>query len=370
MNFLHTIDPTASEPIMLLDDEVGYNPETGTGISASQFCKELMFLDSIGKNKINIWINSPGGSVVEGMQIFNTILKVQAKVDTHNVGMCASIAASIFLAGRNRYAMDNSVMMIHPVSGGTKETNKVFENCVNMMLSSRSYLTPSSVKKMMDATTWLSAQECNELGLCEIDVAREFNKPRQKPDLTNVSNAHNVYREYVNSAIKPIKVETKINMKNIANKLELVDDAAETSIVKAIDFLQNKANVAESNLSEAKAKLDEASNNYNQLKADYDKLVAEREAEKVTAIANEAKAEIANAVKLGKIKNEAEVITKWENNYKANPANTKELLESMGVSKSAPKFPASQNNVANDAKLEMSVANTMAEIRNKLETSK
>lgn len=362
MEFLYTIDPSADEPIMLLDAEIGFNPETNEGIPADKFCRELMFLDTIGKSKINIWINSPGGSVTDGMQIFNTILKTKTKIDTHNVGMAASIAAPIFLAGRNRYMMDNSVLMVHPVSGGDEDSRQVFEKCVNTMISSRAFLTPEVVKGLMDATTWMDASECEALGLCTKESSADFNKQRSKPDLTNVSMAHNAYKLITNSAIEKFK-NKPILMKKVYNKLNLTEGSTEDVIVAAIEKLEvenragnKKVEDLEKDLANKKAEYDKLANELNEMKNAAKKAEEDR-------VGNEAKVTIENAVKIGKIKNEAPVIEMWVKNFVSNPEGTKAILESMTVSKTAPKFTGSTEE--NDAALTNVIAKEMAGLRNK-----
>lgn len=372
MEFRHTVDPNSDQPIMLLDDEIGYDPETGRGIPADQFCRELLFLDTLGKSKINIWINSHGGSVVDGMQIFNTILKTKTRIDTHNVGMAASIAAPIFLAGRNRYMMDNTVLMVHPVSGGDEESRKVFEGCVNTMISTRSFLNTQTVQAMMNATTWLDAYECENLGLCIKESSQDFNKQRAKPDLSNVSEAHKAYRTLVNSAIEKFK-PNKMSYKNITNKLELVEDASENSIVNAIDNLKNKVSTSETLVNNLKKEINDKDKAYGDLENKYKDLEnkvkeAEKAAEaaKVEALNKEAESFVNDNVKNGKIANKAEVINTWVNNYKANPEGTKAMIEAIPMNKKGVILPKEAGKGgASDEKLTMVAADSMAELRNK-----
>lgn len=363
MDFRHTIDPNADEPIMLIDSHIGMDSEDGPGVMADQFCRELLFLDTLGKSRINVWINSPGGSVVDGMQIFNTILKARTKVDTHNVGMAASIAAPIFLAGRNRYMMDNAVFMVHPVSGPDEQVRQLFETCVNTMISSRSYLSSEKVAGMMAATTWMNATECRDMGLCEMEDSASFNKKRAvNPDLTNVNNAFKVYRDIVNSAINDLKPKP---MNKVTNRLKLVDGSNEDAQVAAIDAIENRARSAEDSLNKVKTEIVNLEKEVAEVKnklADAEAKIkaandAKEKAEKDKAEA-EATAEITNAVKVGKIKNDAEVIKTWTANYLANPAGTKSMLDSMGASKNSVKIPTvggatDENALTNVAAVEM-----------------
>lgn len=372
MEFLYTIDPNAEEPIMLIDSHIGNDAEDGPGIMADRFCRELLFIDTLNKSRINVWINSPGGSVLDGMQIFNTILKSKTKVDTHNVGMCASIAYPIWLSGRDRYMMDNAVGMVHPVSGGDEESRKIFENCVNMMISSRSELTPEKIKGMMDATTWLSAQDCKDMGLCTIEGSGEFNKKRSKPDLSNVKSAFKSYKELVNSAIENLKPK---KMLKVTNKLNLIEGSSEDAHVKAIEAIENKAKEAENKAVKMKADLDEAMDKVTKCEAELktakdalnamteEKNKAKKDKEEV-----EAKNEITNAVKLGKIENKAETIDLWTKNYLANPDGTKAMISAIALNKKGATIPKTDGGTEPDEKELTNVAGAaMAELRNKFE---
>ena len=69
MKLLYTQDSTADEPIMLINKHIGYSEKDGQGVDGSLFQEELLYLDSLGKKAIQVWINSPGGSVVDGYNI-------------------------------------------------------------------------------------------------------------------------------------------------------------------------------------------------------------------------------------------------------------------------------------------------------------
>jgi len=369
MEFLYTIDPNAECPIMLIDRHIGYDSEDGEGIMADKFCRELMFLDTLNKSKIDVWINSPGGNVLDGLQIFNTILKIKTKVDTHNVGMAASIAFPIWLSGRNRYMMDNAVGMVHPTSGGDETIRKVLEDSINTMISSRSYLTSEKIAGMMAATTWMNASECYDMGLCEVETSSGFNKKRATPNLTDATAAYKAYKEVVNSAIQNLKPS---KMSKVTNKLQLIDGSNEDAQVAAIDSIINKANEADARAAKMKLELDEVVTNATKLKADLEvanQKVKEAEDAKVAAELlakeTEAKNEVTNAVKLGKIENKTETIDLWTKNYLANPEGTKAMITAIPLNKKAPSFEA-QPSVTNEDALALVAASTMIEIQNKL----
>ncbi len=103
MKFLYTVDPSADEPIILVNKWIGKDEIDGEGIMGDQFQAELLALDSMGKKRIQVWINSPGGIVTDGYSMYNAVIKSNTKVDTYCVGIAASIAGVLFQAGRKRY---------------------------------------------------------------------------------------------------------------------------------------------------------------------------------------------------------------------------------------------------------------------------
>ena len=83
---------------------------------------ELLYLDSLNHDDINIYINSPGGSVTAGMAIYDTMNMVKSKVCTICVGMAASMAAFLLSSGSKgkRYILPNGEVMIHQPLGGAE----------------------------------------------------------------------------------------------------------------------------------------------------------------------------------------------------------------------------------------------------------
>lgn len=346
MEFLYTIDPSAERPIMLIDRHIGEDDEDGEGIMGDKFSRELMFLDTLNKSGIDIWINSPGGSVVDGQQIYNTILKTKTKVDTHNVGMCASIALPIFLAGRNRYMMDNATAMMHPVSGGDYKSRAALETAVNTMLSSRSFIPADKITEMMNRTTWLSASDCGPdgLNLCEIESSTGYNKPRKTPDADGIKASWKEYKSVVNKLIDNKKPQI---MSKVTNKLKLVDGANEDLQFAAIEQIENRAMVAENKLTtqeaENKVKIDALNSQLEILKKEkeaVDKKIKDIEdAAKVSADATNktnAEALIKTAVDKGQIVNEVDVIKDWTEQAVVNFDKTKNMIDKLPINKKAP----------------------------------
>jgi ATP-dependent Clp protease protease subunit len=104
------------ERIIFLIDEIDTH-------LANVICAQLLLLDSEDSEKpITIYINSPGGSVIDGLAIYDTIQQVKSPVSTICIGQAASMASIILLAGTKgmRYGLKNCRVMIHQGSGGTR----------------------------------------------------------------------------------------------------------------------------------------------------------------------------------------------------------------------------------------------------------
>src|SRR5213075_849951 len=99
---------------------------------------QMLFLQmSDGKKDINMYINSPGGSVTAGLAIYDTMQFLTCAVNTYCIGMAASMGAVLLAAGTKgkRYALPNSDIMIHQVSGGAQGTASDVERTVEFMYS-------------------------------------------------------------------------------------------------------------------------------------------------------------------------------------------------------------------------------------------
>jgi len=373
---IYTVDASADEPIMLLNKHIGYDEEDGMGIDGSLFQQELLQLDNMGKKAIQVWINCPGGSVVDGFNIYNAILKSKTPVDTYNVGIAASMGGVVFMAGRNRKMADYSLLMIHSPSGG--ENQKVLDamsGSLVKMISAKSHTPEEDVKVLMRNTSWLTAADCLGKGFCtDIEITRQSNM--------KISEAKAMWKDctvIVNSILKqPLNKKLTV-MNKVTMKLGLVEAATEDNIIEAIKVIENKAYVAETKilsmegetarkLKEVQDKADAAvvaakaelatvkdaaekaeadlltvkttlTKTQSELKAIKDKYDA-MEAEKNAAIAaeNEAKAKalVDSHVRTGRIKNEAKVIERWVNLAKDDFEGTEEMINAIPLSVKSP----------------------------------
>lgn len=328
---IYCIDENIDEPIMLINTHIGFDEVDGMGIDGALFQKELLYLDTLGKKRIQIWINSIGGVVMDGYSIASAILKTNTPVDTFNVGICASIAGVIFMCGRNRVAMDYSLLMIHKPSGGddTKVLDLMQESLVTM-LTAKSGLTTEQVSALMDATSWINANECLKMGF-----ATEIEKTAKAETITatNYADIFTQANKITNKILKPIN--TKKSMLKVTNKLGLNAEANEESIVNAIEQMENLSN---EEISTMKILIEQLEEQLEDFKEKLEAMTTEVATEKEAQIEKEAMDMVTNFAKIGRIKNEDENVKMWVNLAKADLEGTKAIIENLPLNAVANKI--------------------------------
>ena len=141
---------------------------------------QLLFLQMQDPQKdINLYINSPGGSVSAGLAMYDTMQFLTCNVNTYCIGIAASMGAVLLAAGTTgkRYALPNSDIMIHQVSGGAQGTASDVERTIGFMfnlkkrlngiLAEHSGKTIEEVEKDSDRDNYMSAEEAVAYGLVD-----------------------------------------------------------------------------------------------------------------------------------------------------------------------------------------------------------
>ena len=168
----------------------------GTGIDdgvANSVIAQLLFLQmEDGKKDINLYINSPGGSVTAGLAIYDTMQFLTCNVNTYCIGMAASMGAVLLAAGAKgkRYALPNSDIMIHQVSGGAQGTASDVERTVEFMYKLKKRLIrilayhtgkdENTVQVDSDRDYYMTAEEAKEYGL--VDEVVRSSKQKKATD--------------------------------------------------------------------------------------------------------------------------------------------------------------------------------------------
>ena len=156
---------------------------------------QLLFLQmEDAKKDISIYINSPGGSVTSGLAIYDTMQFVTCDVNTYCIGIAASMGAVLLCAGTKgkRYALPNSDIMIHQVSGGAQGQASDVERQVEFMFKLKKRLngilslhtgkSAEQVNKDADRDYYMTAEEAKEYGLVdEVVKSRKELKGHDKP---------------------------------------------------------------------------------------------------------------------------------------------------------------------------------------------
>ncbi len=156
---------------------------------------QLLFLESEDPDKdINIYVNSPGGSVTAGLAIYDTIQYVKPQVSTICIGQAASMGAVLMCAGAKgkRFALPNARIMIHQPLGGAQGQSKDMEIQVAEMLRLRKALydilsrhsghTYERIEKDCDRDFFMGASEAKQYGLIDEVVTQKKSAPPTAAD--------------------------------------------------------------------------------------------------------------------------------------------------------------------------------------------
>ena len=164
----------------LLKDRIIFLGEEVNDVSASLVVAELLFLEAEDPGKdIQLYINSPGGSVTAGMAIYDTMQYIKCDVSTICLGMAASMGAFLLAGGTKgkRFALPNSTIMIHQPSGGAQgqatEIQIVADHIaktkrtLNEILAANTGQPLEVVEKDTDRDNSMSAEEALAYGLID-----------------------------------------------------------------------------------------------------------------------------------------------------------------------------------------------------------
>lgn len=166
----------------IIDMSTGVDPN-----SCSLICASLLYLEHEDPNaEINLYIDSPGGHVMSGMAVVDTMYAIKPKVNVVCKGMAASMG-SVILAGATgtRYVMEHSQVMLHQVSSGYQ--GQVADGIISVEHSENLNIdimrffarctgrSRAELEDVMDRDTWFSGRQAIEFGLAD-----EFIQPRHE----------------------------------------------------------------------------------------------------------------------------------------------------------------------------------------------
>ncbi len=169
----------------LMKDRIVFIGDQVHSTMANVIVAQFLFLEKEDPDKdIEVYINSPGGDVMAGLAIYDTMRHIKPDVATTCVGMAASMGAILLSGGTKgkRSALPNSRVMIHQGSAGTQGTPKDMEIYMRLVMSFQDRLTSilsencdreySQVQKDLDRDYWMTAQEAVDYGIIDQMLTR------------------------------------------------------------------------------------------------------------------------------------------------------------------------------------------------------
>jgi len=155
-------------------------------VSANSIIAQLLFLASQDPKKdIQLYVNSPGGSVTAGLAIYDTMQYIKCSVSTVCIGLAGSMGATLLAAGEKgkRFALPNSEILLHQIAGGVsgqaieieitaKQIIKIKEK-LNKILAKHTGQSLAKVEKDTDRDFYLSAEEAKEYGIIDEVIKTE-----------------------------------------------------------------------------------------------------------------------------------------------------------------------------------------------------
>ncbi len=285
---------------MLLYGEIG-SPE----LSAEWFTQEMQWHSSMGR-KIQVNINSPGGSVFGGYSLIQAIIDYEA--NTHIVGLAASMGGVLGQFGKHRTANDFAVGMVHmPLGGKSDQLLDIVADKLKMILSRRTNKTENEIEALMKEETFFSAEEMLEIGLIDEIV------------LTNVAAVENVKKFSASdlyNIYNKIIVNKNEKMEKLKDYFKLGKDASENDILAKITDLDNVKKTSTEELSAKDAQISKLQAELEKMRTDYTSL-------------NDSLAAtiVASATSDGKITKDAKDV--WLEAAKKDPEAVKAQLESL-----------------------------------------
>lgn len=163
----------------LLYDRIIYMGEEFTPESCNLIVTQLLYLNNLSNDPIDIYINSSGGSVIDGLSIIDTINLIKSPVNTICTGLAASMGAVLLSCGTkgNRAVLPHSRVMIHQVSSGMWGTFsdleielKQTERCkqdIYKILAENLNKPYEEIEKLCDRNNWFIGQEAVDLGIVD-----------------------------------------------------------------------------------------------------------------------------------------------------------------------------------------------------------
>lgn len=254
-------------------------------ITAKRFVSEFKELEKTC-SRVNIHINSPGGSVFDGLAIFNAIQQSKVQIHTYNDGLAASMGAIILLSGGTVHSAKNALVMLHSPMGGVYGTEKDIQNYLSVLekvkgslvscISSKSGAKPEDIeKKYFDfADHWLTAEEAKNEGFIDeiesneakvpenvssmsyTDIVNEFDSLMRSPRRVNILSWFNNLFD---------KKENEMNLSELIKVCNLDSNSTEADVIVFVQTLVSNSTELETVRNDLETERDSHAETKNQL---------------------------------------------------------------------------------------------------------
>ncbi len=146
---------------------------------ANSIVAQLLYLDSINNDTINLYINSPGGSITSGMAIYDTMNFIKSDVSTICIGLSASMAAFLLSSGKKgkRFCLPNSEVMIHqPLGGAQGQATEIkiaaerilkLKDKLNTILAKNTGKSLKQIERDTERDNFMDSNEAFEYGIVD-----------------------------------------------------------------------------------------------------------------------------------------------------------------------------------------------------------
>ena len=153
---------------------------------ANSIVAQLLYLDSINNDTINLYINSPGGSITSGMAIYDTMNFIKSDVSTICIGMAASMAAFLLSSGKKgkRFCLPNSEVMIHqPLGGAQGQATEIkiaaerilkLKDKLNTILAKNTGKSLKQIERDTERDNFMDCNEAFEYGIIDNVIKKSF----------------------------------------------------------------------------------------------------------------------------------------------------------------------------------------------------
>lgn len=166
MSIIDVFSKLVQERIIFIDDVV--DSELANGVIA-----QMLYLDSIDQKEISIYINTPGGSVLDGLAIYDVSKLIKSPIKTVCIGEAASMGAILMLMGKERCITKHSRLMLHQPSGsirGTADAIQVTHEQMQLLKKElyeivEEHTNLKNAEQLFKLDTWYTSKEALDCGL-------------------------------------------------------------------------------------------------------------------------------------------------------------------------------------------------------------